>query len=253
VPVFVRLFSLFALALPVHAGPDAQTILEKFLQHSETAASAEARNSFRYERVSRVEYLDDDGSVKKNTIRVYRVTPGTDEPVTKLISVNGRPATEQDEKNRSKARETGEKSRALTISRELLARYDFSFVREALFASRPAWVLAFTPKPGVKSDGFFDRLLNAMSGEFWIDQEDYQLARADVRMSKRVSFFGGFAGAIDKLDLTIIQRRIEPSVWLGEALHLDFAGRKLLSNVRFRCFENCFGFQKTPARHARAD
>jgi hypothetical protein len=91
-----------------------------------------------------------------------------------------------------------------------------------------------------------------MSGTFWIDKEDNQLAKADIRLSKRVSFFGGIAGAIDKLDLTLIQRRIEPSVWLGEAIHIDFSGRKLFSTIRFRCFENCGDFKVVPEQHASA-
>jgi hypothetical protein len=60
------------------------------------------------------------------------------------------------------------------------------------------------------------------------------------------------AGAIDKLNLTLIQRRIEESVWLGEAIHIDFAGRKLFSNIKFRCFENCANFQRMPEQHASA-
>jgi hypothetical protein len=125
-------------------------------------------------------------------------------------------------------------------------------VREEKFASRPAWVLSFVPKANAESDSFLDRLINAMSGTFWIDQEDYQLAKADIRLSKRVSFFGGIAGAIDKMELTLIQKRIDTSVWLGEAIHIDFVGRKLLSNIRFKCFENCGDFRVVPDRHASA-
>ena len=134
------------------------------------------------------------------------------------------------------------------ISADLLSRFEFSFLREEEFASRPAWVLAFKPKPDAPNSELMDKLINAMSGVMWIDKEDYQMAKADIRLRSRIAFFGGLAGAIEKLDLTLIQKRIQPSVWLSEALQIDFSGRKLLSPVRFRCFENCSGYTREPEK-----
>lgn len=241
------------LAPSVVAMPDVEEILRKLVEKSEDPQYVERRNSITYQRTSRVEYLDDDGKVKRDSIRVYRISPENGEPVTRIVTINGRPATEKDDVRRSSARETGEKSRTLSLSADLLSRYEFTFVREELFADRPAWVLSFAPKPNAPDDAFLDRLINAMCGTMWIDKEDHQLAKADIRLGKRVSFFGGIAGAIEKLDMTLIQRRIEPAVWLGEAVHIDFTGRKLLSAIRFRCFENCADFQAEPVQHAQAD
>lgn len=245
----LRLIVAFAFcAVLARAGtPNVEDILRHLVERSESPQTVERRNSVAYERTSRVEYLNEDGTTKRDTIRVFKIAPENGRPVTRLVSVNGRPPADKEDRNKSAARETGEKSRSLALNDELLSRFQFSFVREEEFASRPTWVLSFVPKPGAPSESFLDRLMNAMAGTFWIDQQDYQLARADVHLSKRVSFFGGIAGAIDKLDLTLIQRRVEETVWLGEAIHIDFAGRKLLSNIRFRCFENCAGFRVVPA------
>lgn len=232
--------------------PNAQEILRKLIERSEDPEILQRRNNISYQRASRVEYLNDDGTVRRETLRIYKIAPENGKPVTRLVSVNGRRARENTEKNRSAARETGEKGRTLALSEDLLCRFDFTLLREEDFASRPAWVLSFTPKSNAPTDGFLDKLINAMSGTFWVDQEDYQLAKADLRLNKRVAFFGGIAGAIEKIDLTLIQRRIEDSVWLGEAIHIDFTGRKLLSNVRFRAFENCADFQAVPGQHASA-
>jgi hypothetical protein len=230
-----------------------EEILQKLIENSEDPQAQEKRNAVAYQRTSRVEYLNEDGTTKRDTVRVFSIQPEDGRPVTRLISVNGRPATEKQEKKRSAARETGEKSRSLALNEELLSRFEFTFAGEEEFGSRPAWLLTFVPKPDAPDDEFLDRLINAMCGTFWVDQEDYQLAKAEVRLSKKVSFFGGIAGAIDKLDLVLIQRRIEESVWLGEAIHIDFSGRKLLSDIRFRCFENCAGFRMPLRRHARVD
>ena len=253
--------SLFSLIVPFlllaeqsrAAVPDVDQILRKLIERSEDPVSVSRRNSFAYQRTSRVEYLNEDGTRKRDTVRVFNIFPEDGQPVTRLISVNGTPAKDKEDKNKSAARQTGEKSRMLVLNEELLSRFAFTFVREETFASRATWVLSFVPKPNAPNENFLDRLINSMSGTFWIDQEEYQLVRADARLTKRVSFFGGIAGAIDKLDLTLIQRRLEDSVWLGEAVHIDFVGRKLLSDIRFRCFENCSNFQAPSTQHARTE
>ena len=242
--------ALLVPSLKATSAPDVDEILKRLIERSEDPQVVARRNSVAYQRTSRVEYLNEDGTKKRDTVRVFKITPQDGKPVTRLVSVNGRPAADKLDKKKSAARETGEKGRTLTLSEDIISRFDFTFVREEQFASRPAWVLSFVPKANAGTDSFMDRLINAMSGTFWIDQEDYQLAKANIRLSKRVSFFGGIAGAIEKMDLTLIQKRIDPSVWLGEAIHIDFAGRKLLSDIRFKCFENCSDFRMVPVQHA---
>ncbi|MGZ8900601.1 MAG: hypothetical protein ACXW3Z_10940 [Limisphaerales bacterium] len=232
--------------------PDVEEILRKLVEQSEDPEIVKRRNYIAYERISRVEHLNDDGTQKRDTVRVFKIAPEDGKPITRLISINGRPAATKQDKKRSAARETGEKGRTLALSEDLISRFDFTFVREEEFASRPALVLSFVPKSNVPNDSFMDRLINSMSGTFWVDKAEHQLSKAEIRLSKRVAFFGGIAGAIDKIDLVLIQRRIEPSIWLGEAVHLDFVGRKLLSDIRFRCFENCADFRVVPEQHASA-
>ena len=251
-----KLWLVLSLAaiLPVTRAetPNVEEILRKLVDASEEPAVVQRRNSIAYQRTSRVEYLNEDGTKKRDVIRVYKIAPEDGKPRTQLISVNGRTPKDKDDKNRSAARETGEKSRTLALTDDIISRFEFTYLREEKFASRPAWVLSFVPKANSPTESFLDRLINSMSGTFWIDQEDNQLAKADIRLGKRVSFFGGIAGAIDKLDLTLIQRRIEPSIWLGEAIHIDFSGRKLFSTIKFRCFENCGDFKAVPEQHASA-
>jgi hypothetical protein len=248
----LRLLLIISLFAPVTqaATPDVQEILRKLVERSEAADTVQRRNQIAYQRTSRVEYLNDDGTKKRDVVRIFKIAPEKGKPVTRLLSVNGRPAADKEDKKRSAARETGEKSRTLTLTEDILSRFEFTYAREEQFAGRAAFVLSFVPRADAKDDSFLDHLVNAMAGTFWIDQEDYQLAKADIHLSKRVAFFGGMAGAIDKLNLTLIQRRIESSVWLGEAIHIDFSGRKLFSNIKFRCFENCGDFRSVPEQHA---
>ncbi|HEX7863074.1 MAG TPA: hypothetical protein VF773_22285 [Verrucomicrobiae bacterium] len=245
-------WTLLSTAPSRGATPNVEQIIQKLIERSESSDVVNRRNNVSFQRVSRVEYLNEDGTKRRETVRIFKIVPEEGKPVTRLVSVNGRAPKDPSDKNRSAARQTGEQSRALALNEDLLSRFDFSFVREDKFLSRPVWVLAFVPKKGAPEESMIDKFINATTGTFWIDQQDYQLARADVRLGKKVAFFGGIAGAIDKLDLTLIQKRLEESVWIGEAVHIDFAGRKLLKNIRFRAFENCSDFQFGEPQHARA-
>lgn len=253
--IITSLLILAALLAPTFSAtaPDVNEILRKVVANSENPDLVHRKNRIAYQRTSRIEYLNNDGTRKRDVVRVFKITPENGKTVTRLISVNGRPPTNKAGKRKSAARETGEKGRTLTLTDDLVSRFDFTFIREDQFASRPAWVLSFVPKANVASDSLLDRLINAVSGTLWIDQEDYQLAKADLRLGKRVSFFGGMAGAIEKMNLTLIQKRIESSVWLGEALQIDFVGRKLFSEIRFKCFENCSNFAVLPGEQARSE
>lgn len=226
----------------VGAAPTAEEIIQKVKARS--AEAERAKGQFAYQRVSRVDYLDEKGEVKKNAVRVYEVAPVDGQPVSKLVQVNGRPATAREETNRSSARETGDKSRNLALGEDLLSRYSYQLLGEEKVSGRATWILEFKPKENVKEEGFLDKLVNAMQGTIWVDQQDYEMAKVNVHLGKKVSFFGGIAGAIEKMDLQLIQTRVDSAAWLTEALTLDFTGRKLFSPIRMRCFENCSGFRR---------
>ena len=54
----------------------------------------------------------------------------------------------------------------------------------------------------------------------------------------------------EQLDLSIVQRRIERGVWVPELTLIDFNGRKLFSDLKFRCEERCGEYQKVAAENA---
>jgi hypothetical protein len=245
--VFAKILSVLLLAGlgSVLASPTAEEIIDKVKARS---AAAEAEKSkFAYQRISRVDYLDDQGEVRKNSVRIYEVAPVDGRPVSRLVQINGRAPSPQAEAKRSAARETGDKTRNLALGEDLLGRYEYKLIGEENIADRKAWLLEFSPKRNAVDDGFIDKLLNAMHGTMWVDQEDYELSKIDVHLGRKVSFFGGLAGAIEKLDLHLVQKRVDATTWLTEGLSLDFTGRKLFTPIRFRCFETCSDFRKADA------
>ena len=228
----------------------ADQVVEKLIAASEDEGLIAKRNSFSYRRASQVDYLDAEGKSRHKVERIYQIKPANREVVTKLLMVNGKPASEKADSKRTAARQTGEKSRTLRFNKELMDRFQYILADSTMIDGRSLHVLRFSPKPDAESGGFFDQLINAMHGTLWIDQEDFQLMKADVHLGQKVSFFGGLAGAIEKLDLTLLQKRLEAGVWLPQLTLIDFSGRKLLSDMKFRCLENCFEFEKTSIAQA---
>jgi hypothetical protein len=238
--VFAILFSGVLLSR-TFATPTADEIINRVKARAAEAASE--KNKFAYQRISRVDYFDEKGEVKKNSVRVYEVAPVDGQPVVKIVQINGQ-AVEPREPKRSAARDTGEKARNLALGDELLGRYQYKLVGEDTVADRATWVLEFKLKPGTVEDGFMEKLLNAMQGRMYVDKQEYELAKIDLHLAKRIGFFGGLAGAIDKLDLQMIQKRIDSQSWLTEAMTIDITGRKLFTPMHLRCFENQTGFRK---------
>jgi hypothetical protein len=225
-------------------------ILERCVKASSAPEVHKMKHAFAFKRSSEVIYQNQDGSTRNKVTRVYEVKPKDGELDTKLLTVNGKAPSESEMQKSSNVRETGEKSRKLEVNAELIARYLFTLGPSEVMNGRPVYTVYFRPRPDAPSNAFFDKLINAMFGELYIDQEDFQVLKATAHLSKRISFFGGIAGAIEQLDLSIVQRRIERGVWVPELTLIDFNGRKLFSDLKFRCEERCGEYQKVAAENA---
>lgn len=233
-----------APVLAAEARPDAAEILRRVAE-ADTEEAREAAEAYSYSRATMVLIFDDEGKVEKQTERLYKVFPEEGEPVMRLISVNGEPAEADDERDGGKYRETGEKAKRLEIDAELLARYEFTFERFEVIEGRRAALLSFRPKAEPPdSGGIFGKLLNALAGRIWVDAEESQIARLEVTLVEKVNFFGGLAGAIEELDLMLARERVAPGVWMNRNTRIDLTGRKFLSSLRMRAFENCVGFTR---------
>src|SRR6185503_1624161 len=80
--------------------------------------------------------------------------------------------------------------RPLLLTREMLGRYDFEVVEKTAVAGRDSYLLTFKPKPNWKDEDTMDRVLNRMQGKIWIDQQVYELVRAEIGLQAPVTFLG---------------------------------------------------------------
>ena len=224
---------------------DVAEILRRLAANSEDEELEGLRNSFSYHRQTVVFFFDENGEVEKQVDRGYRIEPEDGKAAMKLVKENGKPVDPKDPKKKQWQSEASDNARKLDVNEELFAHYDFTLMGEEVTMGRLALVLSFKPKANPPDgDSFFGKLLNNLMGQIWVDAEDYQLARADVKLLQKVSFFGGIAGNIQNLHLQLARERVAPGVWLNRNSAVEIRGRKLFSSMWMKAFENCTSFEK---------
>jgi hypothetical protein len=76
-------------------------------------------------------------------------------------------------------------------------------------------------------------VLRKLTGRIWVDEEERQVVRAELRSTDAVSFGLGIA-KLSSLDAYLEFRKMEPGVWLPRSIRLDYAGRKVFKGFRTR-------------------
>ncbi len=235
--------------------PPVETILSNLVARARTVA-IQKDPIFAYKQTTVIEELDSDGAVKERKEKLYDVKLVGGLPRAKLLLVNGKELTgkalkDEEEKDRKRAQRFEEKKKAgkdeeveVLISRELIARYWYQLQGREEYNGRMSWVISFRPRSDdLPVDKMQDRVLNKLSGLIWVDCEDYEVARADLRLAERVKLFGGFIGALDVFDLEMNRAKSPQGAWYNHHGSLRVEGRKLFSPIRFKARESAAGFE----------
>jgi hypothetical protein len=129
------------------------------------------------------------------------------------------------------------------ITPELLARYNFTVLSNAVWQNRKATVLEFKPKPGNPEKTIEDKLCNHFAGLLWVDSEDAEIARLDVHLTGELSLgWLGMIGSLKQCTLHTQRQKIPEGVWVDCKSSLNLTGRKLVTSMHFRAFEESSDF-----------
>lgn len=239
------LLLLATLAPSCHAAElSADEIIRRVVEKSSSDALRQARDAFSYRRATETLFYDDNERLKRKVAREYRVEPREGRPAMRLVSVDGQPIDPKNAEHRQWQSEAGDNARQLKLDPSLVQRYRFTLVGEEAIEGRRAYQLDFQPVADPPDGGgIFGKLLNRLEGRLWVDAEDFQLARGDIRLREKVSFFGGVAGKIEKMTLQFTGLRLAPGAWLTKASAVEIAGRRLFSAIRFKASETCDEFE----------
>jgi len=197
------------------------------------------------------EHLDGDGLVEKTESETYRQYLVEGVLFEELIARDGESLIDddrRDEQNRKEdfAKEVRERrangeepepedENEVEFDRDIVGRYKFTILREAVANGHLCWVIYLEPRDGDLPVGRnIDNALNSSTGRIWVVQDDYGVARVEFEMVKPVRFWGGIIGTLRNMTGRLEFTRVTSGVWLPDTIDIKIDLRILIRNIRRR-------------------
>ena len=216
--------------------PSVGEVVSKMIDRAKQDDARHAAAGYTQMMHSVIEDLDDHGTVRARKERLYHIIYIDGEPFRRLIQRDGKPLSAEDEQREEerekKFRETAAERKHkreqgdddLTVNEELFNRYRIQIVQREIVNGRPALLLTFQPKSGdLPTKRRIDFLLNKMSGEVWVDEQDSEVVSGKFHLTGSANKFLGILASIKKFDATFEQTRLEDGEWFPSKFddHID--------------------------------
>ena len=193
--------------------------------------------------------LDGKGQVKSTETKTSEIMELYGEPVERLVAKDDKPLSDKDakkeeekiqkviekrknesEEDRKKreAKEEKEREENRQFVREVADAYNFHLAGIESLAGRDTYVIDGEPKPGYQAHLKEAKILPKFRFRAWIDKDESQWKKLDIRCIDTVSF-GLFLARIHKGSRIIIeQTRINDEVWLPQHINVKVDARLAL-------------------------
>jgi hypothetical protein len=207
-----------------------------------------ARKDYIFHRRDEMPELDSQGRLKTNKVREYEVYFIGPWEIDRLLSKDGKPLNEgerkkQDEevrKQEAKAREriakrdSGEDpgKDAITVAK-FLAADRFYNLRRDTYKGREVYAMDFAPRPEFEPHSLVDKLLKALGGTLWIDEQAKQGVRLEAHFLEGVKVGGGLAALQKGGSVVLEQRFVNDEVWMPSDLEIHLNARVLFAHKLF--------------------
>jgi hypothetical protein len=243
-------------AVPVH--PTAEQIMARAIKRAEWSEKEGLAQAYTYLRKTIVEEYSSKGQLRERKEKLFQVVPFKGGTYSRLLLINGKPLSEAElrgEADREKEAlanlAKGKKSkRDVSLNEELVRRFTYELLGTEEVDGRPAYSLAFRPARGARdSDDLVDKILSRTGGVLWVDTEDYEIARIDLRLLEKVSIgWGGMLASVQTLNLSVDRVRLNDGVWLVNRTEGSLEGRQFLTRRSFRNVEISSDFVEVASR-----
>lgn len=207
---------------------DVQDIIRK----SVAATDANWKEAPKYSFVER------DLTSKKNrakATKTYEVLMIEGSPYEKVLAVNDRPLSPQEQqaenqklqteisnrqhesprdRKRRVAKYERERAQDQAMMREMGEAFNFRLVTETKMDGRDVYQFEATPKPGYVPKTRETRVLLGMKGTLWVDKETCQWVKVEAQVIKPVSFYGFMAKVSPGTRFELEQRPVAGNLWM---------------------------------------
>lgn len=266
VPVILSFAAAAAVLLGIATGfsataPEltAEQIVKKTVERAQTIQAANRQSDYSYTKFSVTEEFNGKGRLKEKKEKLLQFESGRGR--LSQLKLNGRALTgaefRKQEEAALEARQqvTDSKSNRHEdswekyITPQLVAKYTFKLLGEEIVNGRSAYILGFEPaSSNLPVNHLIERLTNRLGGKVWIDEQDFEVARAQVGLRGEVALWGGVLGNLKKCNFTVERSRVDENVWFNTATNGEFEGRKLLEPTHIRTRSESSNFHKTVRR-----
>ena len=223
----ILIFTVWILPSAGEESPAKEEILEEILQKAEESEKASQNKGFYLE--STVRKLTEEGAVKGEETRSYRIIWIHDQPYAELIRINGKdldPKSKADEEKRrrefaKKLEESRKQEEEVFTWKELYEKYEFTVLPSEADAR---YVLSFKPKKeGLRERNRMEKVMNHLKGKILVD-EAYNLMKVEASLTGAVRFGLGILAKLDQLDIEYTQQTFQ-QLRVPATLRYKFAGR----------------------------
>lgn len=219
------------------AAPVDTTALIKVVWENQKQVEA-ARKDYIFHRRDEEQFLDSQGHVKSTQIKEYEVFLIGPWEIERLLSKDGKPLSEgerkrQDDevlKQETKARKRIAKRDSdedpgkdtITVAKFLAADRFYNLHRDN-YQGREVYAMDFAPRPDFLPHSLLDKLLKALGGTIWIDEQAKQGVRLEARFLEGVKVGAGLAALQKGGNIVLEQRFVNDEVWMPSyiEIHLD--------------------------------
>ena len=206
----------------------------------------ELRENYTYHHIETTDDLDSRGKVESSASEESDVFFLNGRRIARVVKKNGKELTESERKNEDRRvtkqveeetkkgprqREKGPRPGG-TIS-QILAMAKISNPRRLSFHNRRTLVFDFVGDPSAHAHGMEQSALKKMSGTVWIDEDERQVARLEVRFDENFRIGGGILASIQKgTSFEMEQTPLEQGLWMPTSNEQHLGARLVIKNFR---------------------
>lgn len=213
-----------------------QRVAEKAVKEDENERAF--RGHYLYTRTRVTEFRNAQGEVKKREekkgdndplkkARAARSQSSVAKPLPTGGTTTNGPVSETHSNVRGKAFEKND----FLLNGDLLKRFDFTVTGREILNGRPTLIVDFQPAKGkLPVRNLKDRFINKAAGRVWVDEVEYALVKADLRLTERVNVVGGLVGAVWKFTFGFLRERTPDGFWFTRGSNWHLEGREVFVN-----------------------